>query len=74
MRHSPYYDYESFYLCDNCFEELDKLLINFLEPEHKQDNLVFKQEEKQADKNITNITKNYVSDKDLNQLTKEGIF
>ena len=32
MRHSPYYDYESFYLCDNCFEKLDKILIKFLEP------------------------------------------
>ena len=32
MSHSPYYDYESFYLCDNCFKELEDILIKFLEP------------------------------------------
>jgi len=128
MRHSPYYDYESFYLCDDCFKELEEILIKFLEPtsNETQEDLVFKQqkkekiilgtcwycglqndkkvmddykhegflfcddkcimeyikaerereekinraEQKQADKNISNI----FSTKNLNELTKEGVF
>ena len=33
MKHSPYYYYFGFDLCDNCFNELDKLFINFLNSE-----------------------------------------
>jgi len=32
MCHFPFYDYDSFYLCDKCFKELEQILINFLEP------------------------------------------
>ena len=38
MRHFPFYEYESFYLCDNCFKELEQILIKFLEPpSHSQE-------------------------------------
>ena len=57
MRHSPYYDYESFYLCDNCFKELEDILIKFLEPSESHNQRITKLISQERDKRQEELNK-----------------
>ena len=41
MRHFPFYDYESFYLCDKCFEILEQEIARFFNIKVEQEKKVY---------------------------------